>query len=272
MAASPAGKTIAGPRVHASGMKVRVTYTIAAFYRFVSLDDPSSLRNQLRAIFGATDLRGTLLIAPEGINGTMAGSPATIDHLLRVLAETVGLDAAEVKFSLSQNPPFLRQKFQVKAEIIAFRKAKVDPTRAGIYVQPENWNTLLENEDVLLLDTRNRYETDLGTFTGATVPGTETFSDFVTFAREQLDPAKHRKIAMFCTGGIRCEKASAFLLQEGFDEIYHLKGGILKYLEDVPEPQSKWQGACYLFDRRTSVGQADFETPDLETCIGTDRI
>lgn len=200
-----------------------------------------------------------MLIAGEGVNGTMAGSPATIDHLLSVLAEKAGIDRAEVKFSFSDECPFKRLKFLVKPEIITFRRAKVDPTQCGEYVHPQNWNALIADTEVLVLDTRNRYETDIGTFAGATAPGTETFSDFVTYVRENLDPAKHRKVAMFCTGGIRCEKASAFMLQEGFEEIYHSKGGILKYLEDVPKQDSQWQGACYIFDRRTSVEHADFE-------------
>jgi UPF0176 protein len=237
-----------------------VTYTIAAFYRFVSLPAPDALGKEMRALFGDSDLRGTLLIAGEGINGTLAGSAATIDHLLAVLAEKAGLDRAEVKFSFSDERPFKRLKFKVKSEIIAFRKARVDPTQAGHYVQPQDWNALLADEEVLLLDTRNHYETDLGTFTGAVKPGIENFSDFVTYVRENLDPATHRKVAMFCTGGIRCEKASAFMLQEGFDEVYHLKGGILKYLEEVPEQTSKWQGECYIFDDRTSVGHEDFQS------------
>jgi UPF0176 protein len=238
-----------------------VTYTIVAFYRFVSLPNPTALRDELSAAFGESDLRGTLLIANEGVNGTMAGSPSTIDHLLNVLAEKVGLDRVEdVKFSVAKERPFKRLKFRVKREIIAFRKAKVDPTKSGQYVQPQEWNALIADPEVLLLDTRNHYETDLGTFDGATAPATETFSDFVTYVRENLDPAKHHKIAMFCTGGIRCEKASAFMLQEGFDEIYHLKGGILKYLEEVPKETSKWQGTCYVFDHRTSIGHTDFES------------
>jgi UPF0176 protein len=236
-----------------------MTYTIAAFYRFVSLPEPTVLQEELRSAFGEGDLLGTILIAGEGVNGTVAGSQATIDHLLGVLAEKSGLDRAEVKFSFSEERPFGRLKIKVKREIIAFRKAEVDPTQAGRYVQPQEWNALVADPEVLLLDTRNRYETELGTFAGATDPGIERFSDFVTYVRENLDPAKHRKVAMFCTGGIRCEKASAFMLQEGFDEIYHLKGGILKYLEEVPEESSRWQGACYIFDRRTSVGHEDFE-------------
>lgn len=236
-----------------------VTYTIAAFYRFLSLPSPDVLAEELRATFGNSDLRGTMLIAEEGVNGTIAASSQTIDQLLDVLAEKVGINRADVKFSFSETLPFKRLKFRVKAEIIAFRKAQVDPTKAGTYVQPQEWNTLIADPEVLLLDTRNRYETELGTFSGATTPDIDTFSEFVTYVRENLDPTKHRKVAMFCTGGIRCEKASAFMLQEGFDEIYHLQGGILKYLEDVPEQASQWQGACYVFDHRTSVGHEDFE-------------
>jgi UPF0176 protein len=237
-----------------------VTYTIAAFYRFISLPEPTALAERLRAAFCESDLCGTMLIADEGVNGTMAGSPETVDRLLNVLEEEVGLEREEVKFSYSQTPPFKRRKFRVKSEIITFRNTKVDPTKPGKYVDAQEWNGLIAEPDVLLLDTRNHYETDLGTFDGATVPGIETFSDFVTYVRENLDVAKHQKVAMFCTGGIRCEKASAFMLQEGFEEVYHLKGGVLKYLEQVPEYDSKWRGGCYVFDRRTSVGHEDFES------------
>jgi UPF0176 protein len=234
-------------------------YTVVAFYRFFFLSDPSALREDLLAAFGDSDLKGTLLIAGEGVNGTMAGSPATIEKLLDFLAESVSLSREEVKFSVSNERPFKRLKFRLKSSIIAFRNAEVDPTRAGRYVQPQEWNALIEDPEILVLDTRNSYETDLGTFSGATLPEVDTFSDFANYVRENLDPAKHRKVAMFCTGGIRCEKASAFMLQEGFEEVYHLKGGILKYLEDVPKQTSKWKGSCYVFDRRTSVGHEDFE-------------
>jgi UPF0176 protein len=241
-------------------------FKIAALYRFVALPDPAArrpdpatLRDELCAAFCEDDLCGTLLIAPEGVNGTLAGSPQTIDRLLDLLVARVGLDRAEVKFSHAEQRPFGRLKFRVKSEIIAFRKAAVDPTRAGQYVAPQDWNQLLADPEVLLLDTRNQYETEVGTFTGAVDPHIETFSDFVTYVRDHLDPAKHRKVAMFCTGGIRCEKASAFLLQEGFPEVYHLKGGILKYLEEVPPQESKWDGTCFVFDRRRAVGHDDFE-------------
>ncbi len=210
-------------------------------------------------MFEGSDLRGTMLIAGEGVNGTMAASAETMERLLTVLEEKVGIDRAEVKFSFADEPPFGRLKFRMKAEIIAFREAKVDPTQAGQYVLPQDWDALTADPEVLVLDTRNSYETEIGSFAGATAPEIGKFSEFVTYVRENLDPAKHRKVAMFCTGGIRCEKASAFMLQEGFADVYHLKGGILKYLEEVPEEASTWRGECYVFDRRTSVGHEDFE-------------
>ena len=232
--------------------------TVAAFYRFLALDSPATLRDDLRATFAATDLRGTTLIAPEGINGTMAGSPETIDCLLTFLTARTGLNRSEVKFSTAEDPPFRRLKFKLKREIITFRNATVDPSRPGQYVDPDQWNALLADPEVLLLDTRNTYETAIGTFAGATTPPLDTFSDFSDYVQKNLDPAKHRKVAMFCTGGIRCEKASAYMLQQGFPEVFHLKGGILKYLELVPEAASQWQGACYIFDERVSVDHEDF--------------
>ena len=236
-----------------------MNYTIAAFYRFVRISEPNVLREDLFANFGDSDLLGTTLIAGEGVNGTMAGSAATVDRFLQTLAERVGLDLAEVKFSSSEEPPFKRLKFKLKAEIITFRDVAIDPTKPGQYVEPEQWNDLISDPDVLLLDTRNTYETEAGTFEGAVTPELDKFSDFVTYVRENLDTAKHRKVAMFCTGGIRCEKASAFMLQEGFEEVYHLKGGILKYLEQTPKDDSRWQGGCYVFDRRTPVDHETFE-------------
>ena len=235
--------------------------TVAAFYRFLALAAPAALRDELRATFSTTDLLGTTLIAPEGINGTMAGSPETIDRLLNFLADRTGLTRSEVKFSTADAPPFRRLKFKLKREIITFRNATVDPARPGQYVDPHAWNALLADPEVLLLDTRNTYETAIGTFAGAVTPPLDTFSDFSDYVRENLDPARHRKVAMFCTGGIRCEKASAYMLQQGFPEVYHLQGGILKYLETVPTEASQWQGACYIFDERISVDHEDFQAP-----------
>ena len=235
--------------------------TVAAFYRFLALAAPAALRDELRATFSTTDLLGTTLIAPEGINGTMAGSPETIDRLLNFLADRTGLTRSEVKFSTADAPPFRRLKFKLKREIITFRNATVDPERPGQYVDPNEWNELLADPEVFLLDTRNTYETAIGTFVGAITPPLDTFSDFSDYVRENLDPTKHRKVAMFCTGGIRCEKASAYMLQQGFPEVYHLQGGILKYLETVPTEASQWQGACYIFDERISVDHEDFQAP-----------
>lgn len=232
-------------------------YTIAAFYRFVLLPAPAGLQQQLLAAFTEDELCGTILIAEEGVNGTIAGSAETIDRVLALLLQETGLERAEVKFATSEERPFGRLKIQLKSAIIPFRKAEVDPSRTGTFVEPQEWNALIADPEVLLLDTRNHYEVEYGTFAEATDPGIETFSDFASYVREQLDPAKHRKVAMFCTGGIRCEKASAFMLQEGFGEVYQLKGGILRYLEEIPEQSSQWRGTCFVFDRRTSVGHAD---------------
>jgi UPF0176 protein len=245
-------------------MMKEMPFTVAAFYRFTPITNPAAFRDELRAAFTADDLCGTLLIAPEGINGTLAGSPETIGRLLNTLAEKTGLPREEVKFSHADARPFGRLKFLVRKEIIPFRKAAVDTTHPGTYVDPQAWNALIADPGVLLLDTRNHYETEIGTFAGAIDPHIEHFSDFATYVRENLDPAKTPKVAMYCTGGIRCEKASAFMLQEGFTEVYHLKGGILKYLEEVPEQASQWQGTCFVFDRRTSVGHADYPDANIE--------
>ena len=234
-------------------------YTVAAFYRFFALADPSALREDLRAAFAETDLLGTTLLAPEGVNGTMAASAETIDRFLAFLGERTGLTRDEVKFSSSDKPPFRRLKFKRKREIITFRNTSVDPTRPGQYVDPQEWNALIADPEVLLLDTRNTYETEIGTFVGAATPPLATFSDFATYVREHLDPTQHTKVAMFCTGGIRCEKASAYMLQQGFPQVFHLKGGILKYLEEVPVEASKWEGDCYIFDERVSVDHKDFK-------------
>jgi UPF0176 protein len=246
-------------------MEVRVTYTIAAFYRFITISDLAALRDEMLWLFRETDLLGTMLIAPEGINGTMAASPATIERLLATLSDRVGLDRSEVKFSSSEEPPFRRLKFKVKPEIITFRNVSVDPAKPGQYVGPEQWNSLISDPETLVLDTRNTYESEIGTFDGAVTPPLDNFSDFVTYVRENLDPTRHQKIAMFCTGGIRCEKASAFMLQEGFGEVYHLKGGILKYLEETPKQDSKWRGGCYVFDERVSVDHETFASEENQT-------
>lgn len=233
-----------------------MSYTIAALYRFVPLQDLQSLRQVLLSAFVSLDLCGTLLLAPEGINGTLAGSAASIDAMLELLAQHTGLPREDVKFSHAETKPFNRLKIRLKREIITFNQPSAEPTvQVGTYVAPRDWNALIDDPEVVLLDTRNKYETMIGSFSGAEDPLIETFTEFADYVRSNLDPARHKKVAMFCTGGIRCEKASAFMRAEGFAEVYHLKGGILKYLEEVPAEESRWNGECYVFDRRVAVGQ-----------------
>ena len=232
-----------------------MAYTIAAFYRFTPITDPATLRCDLKHEATRLGLCGTLLIAPEGINGTLAGAVDSINEMLNLLMHRAGLPRADVKFSEAEEKPFNRLKIRLKREIITFNQPGASPTvLAGQYVAAQDWNALLADPDVLLLDTRNRYETRLGSFAGALDPGLAQFSDFAVYVRQNLDPARHRKVAMFCTGGIRCEKAASFMLQEGFAEVYHLQGGILKYLEEVPAQTSRWKGDCYVFDHRMAVG------------------
>jgi len=234
-------------------------YAVAAFYQFVSLPDAAAIRAPLRALCAAHRLKGTILLAREGINGTVAGAPA---DLHAAIAELRGgplfggrLDKLELKYSAAAAMPFRRLKVRLKKEIITFGDDRADPTRqVGIYVDPSAWNALIESGDVLLLDTRNRFEVAMGTFAGAVDPAIDSFGAFKDFVARRLDPQRDRKIAMFCTGGIRCEKASAYLLANGFAEVYHLRGGILKYLETTPEAESLWRGACFVFDERVALG------------------
>ena len=232
---------------------------VAAFYQFAALPDFRELREPLRAICAGLGLKGSVLLAHEGINGTLAGSPEAIAALVEELrrGELFGgrLDNLELKFSTASAMPFQRLKVRLKKEIITLGDISADPTRqVGIYVDPADWNALIAAPDTLVIDTRNAFEVALGTFSDAVDPGIKSFGQFKDFAARQLDPVKHRKIAMFCTGGIRCEKASAYLLSRGFAEVYHLKGGILKYLEAVPEAESRWRGGCFVFDERVALG------------------
>jgi UPF0176 protein len=236
-----------------------MTYKVAALYQFVSLPDYRELRDLLHAVCSDLGIKGTLLLAQEGINGTVAGTEEGIDALMAELRDGPlfrgRLDNLELKFSAASEMPFQRMKVRLKKEIVTLGDPLVDPTRkVGTYVSPAEWNTLIEDEDVVLLDTRNDFEVEMGTFEGAVDPRIKKFSEFKDFVRNELNPAKHKKVAMFCTGGIRCEKASAYMLNQGFGEVYHLKGGILKYLEDVPETESRWNGGCFVFDERVSLG------------------
>jgi UPF0176 protein len=232
---------------------------VAAFYQFARLSDFRELREPLRAICARLGLKGSMLLAPEGINGTLAGEPASIDALVGELQAGAlfggRLDHLELKFSHASAMPFARLKIRLKKEIVTLGDTAVDPTRqVGTYVEPSDWNALISAPDTLVIDTRNAFEVAMGTFDGAIDPGIRSFGQFKDFAARHLDPAKHRKIAMFCTGGIRCEKASAYLLAQGFSEVYHLKGGILRYLEGISKQQSRWRGECFVFDKRVALG------------------
>jgi UPF0176 protein len=234
-------------------------YKVAAFYQFAALPDFRGLREPLRAICADLKLKGSVLLAREGINGTLAGSAEAIGELVDALrhGELFGgrLDRLELKFSTASAMPFGRLKVRLKNEIVTLGDTQADPTKqVGIYVDPADWNDLIAAPDTLLIDTRNAFEVAMGTFEGAIDPGIKSFGQFKEFATSHLDPAKHRRVAMFCTGGIRCEKASSYLLSRGFVEVYHLKGGILKYLEGVPEAQSRWRGECFVFDERLALG------------------
>ncbi|MBY0429245.1 MAG: rhodanese-related sulfurtransferase [Alphaproteobacteria bacterium] len=232
-----------------------MTYTVAALYRFTPIADVPTLRTRLKNAFEKLGICGSLLIAPEGINGTLAGSADGIEAMLNLLQETTGLTREEVKFSTSPFKPFDKLKVRLKKEIVTFKQPSANPhERVGTYVEPKDWNALISDPNVTVLDTRNTYETMVGVFEGAIDPNIEQFTDFADFVAKTLDPNKHSKIAMYCTGGIRCEKASAYMLAQGFPEVYHLKGGILKYLEEIPREESKWNGECYVFDRRMAVG------------------
>jgi UPF0176 protein len=232
---------------------------VAAFYQFAALPDFRELREPLRAICAGLGLKGSVLLAHEGINGTLAGSrqaiAAWVEELQQGRLFGGRLDRLELKFSQASAMPFQRLKIRLKKEIVTLGDAATDPTRqVGIYVDPADWNDLIAAPDTLVIDTRNQFEVAMGTFEGALDPGIKNFGQFKEFAACHLDPAKHRKIAMFCTGGIRCEKASAYLLARGFAEVYHLKGGILRYLEGVPPAQSRWRGECFVFDDRVALG------------------
>jgi UPF0176 protein len=232
---------------------------VAAFYQFAALPDFRELREPLRAVCAGLKLKGSVLLAHEGINGTLAGSAAAIDALVGELRQGPlfggRLDNLELKFSGAAAMPFQRLKIRLKKEIVTLGDHAADPAQqAGIYVEPTDWNALIADPDTLVIDTRNAFEVAMGTFPGALDPGIASFGQFKDFAARHLDSARHRKIAMFCTGGIRCEKASAYLLARGFAEVYHLKGGILKYLEGVPEAESRWRGECFVFDDRVALG------------------
>jgi UPF0176 protein len=239
-------------------------FTVCALYHFTRFDDPAALREPLLAVCRDNAITGTLLLAKEGINGTVAGPEIGIETVLTHLRALPGCADLEWKLSPAKERPFPRMKVRLKKEIVTMGVPDVDPrARVGHYVQPADWNELIQSPDVAVIDTRNDYEVAIGTFEGAVDPKTDSFREFPAWWEKNKDRFHNKRIAMFCTGGIRCEKSTNYLLSQGVEEVYHLKGGILKYLEEVPAEHSTWQGECFVFDGRVSVGHGLKEGPHL---------
>ena len=239
-------------------------YTIAALYHFTRFDEPAAIQGPLLALCEAQKISGSLLLAKEGINGTIAGPRAGIDAVLTHIRALPGCADLIWKESEAREQPFRRLKVRLKKEIVTMGQPDVDPlARVGHYVEPADWNELIQSPDVAVIDTRNDYEVAIGTFEGAVDPETASFRDFPAWWDANKDRFHNKRIAMFCTGGIRCEKSTNFLLGQGVEDVYHLKGGILKYLEEVPQEDSTWQGECFVFDARVSVGHGLVEGPHL---------
>ncbi|WP_431687740.1 rhodanese-related sulfurtransferase [Hahella sp. NBU794] len=229
-------------------------YVICALYKFVALDDFEALRAPLLEVMEKNEIKGTLLLAREGVNGTVSGTREGMDALLAWLKSDPRMADLSYKESYDENIPFYRTKVKLKKEIVTMGVEGIDPKRVvGTYVKPQDWNALITDPEVLLIDTRNDYEVQIGKFKNAINPNTETFREFPDYVKSNLDPAKHKKVAMYCTGGIRCEKSTAYLKELGFEDVYHLEGGILKYLEEVPQEESTWEGECFVFDNRVAV-------------------
>ena len=246
------------------------TVVVAALYKFVSLPDYQQLQEPLLLFCQQQGIKGTILLAQEGINGTIAGTRTGIDQVLEFLRSDQRLVDLEQKESYTDQPPFEKIKVRLKKEIVTLGIPEVDPNdKVGIYVEPKEWNDLITDPEVTVIDTRNDYEISIGTFKRAENPHTEIFREFPEFVSENLDPHTHKKVALFCTGGIRCEKASSYMISKGFQEVYHLKGGILKYLEEVPQEESLWEGECFVFDERVAVSHGLQEgSYDLCFCCG----
>ena len=241
-------------------------FLTAALYKFVSLPDYKNLQQPILDACLKHNIKGTILIAQEGINGTIAGKPDDIHAVLGYLRRDARLSDLEHKESYADKHPFYRMKVKLKKEIVTMGVPEVNPNFVvGTYVKPEDWNSIISDPDVIVLDTRNDYETHIGTFKGAIDPKTTTFREFPHYVEQNLDKTKHKKVAMFCTGGIRCEKASSYMKQQGFEEVYHLQGGILKYLETVPKEESLWEGECFVFDQRVGVKHG-LEVGEYDQC------
>jgi UPF0176 protein len=240
--------------------------TVAALYHFSRFPDPALLKPGLLETCVANGVKGSLLLAPEGINGTIAGPRAGIDAVLAAVRALPGCEGLEWKESFAESMPFGRMKVKLKREIVTMGQPDVDPlARVGNYVAARDWNALISDPDTVVIDTRNDYEVAIGTFRGAVDPGTKAFGAFPDWWQENRDRFQGKRIAMFCTGGIRCEKSTNYLLGQGVNQVFHLKGGILKYLEEVPEAESLWQGQCFVFDDRVSVGHG-LQPGGLKVC------
>jgi len=232
------------------------SFQVSAFYLFTRIENPTALKTALEVTLRETAILGTVLLAQEGVNGTISGPSNEVEHFLRDLAQRIGVDRIPYKVASASYRPFHRMKVRIKKEIVTLGVDGIDPTRnVGTYVAPEKWNELISRDDVVLIDTRNDYEYTVGSFAGAVNPMTRSFREFPEYVAANLNPEKTPKVAMFCTGGIRCEKASALMLEKGFKEVYHLEGGILEYFNRVPVDQSRWQGECFVFDERVTVDQ-----------------
>ncbi|SHE34617.1 UPF0176 protein [Ruegeria intermedia] len=246
-------------------------YTIAALYHFTRFADPDALRAPLLELCRAQSVKGTLLLAHEGINGTIAGPRAGIDAVLAHIRALPGCADLEWKEATASQPPFGKMKVRLKKEIVTMGQPDVDPrARTGHYVEPQDWNDLIRSDDVVVIDTRNDYEVSIGTFEGAIDPKTASFRDFPAWWEQNKHRFHNKRVAMFCTGGIRCEKSTNYLLGQGVEDVYHLKGGILRYLEEVPPEDSTWKGECFVFDNRVSVGHGLVEGPH-QLCHGCRR-
>lgn len=243
-----------------------MNYLIATFYKFAAISELEAKRGQIFALCEELEVRGTIILAEEGINGTIAGTAEAIARVMTFIRSFSGLADLEHKESTTTQLPFAKLKVKIKPEIVTLGLPAVNPTRqVGTYVAPQQWNQIISDPEVTVIDTRNDYEVEIGSFQRAKNPHTDSFRDFPQYVAEHLDPQQHPKVAMFCTGGIRCEKASSYLLSQGFKEVYHLKGGILKYLEEVSPTESMWSGECFVFDERVAVKEG-LELGSHELC------
>ncbi|MFY0608832.1 MAG: rhodanese-related sulfurtransferase [Candidatus Atelocyanobacterium thalassa] len=245
-----------------------MSYTVATFYKFIFFSEYAEKKSSLFKYCQDHSIKGTILLSQEGINGTIAGTSENVHKIVDYLKEDVRFIDLEVKYSMSSYLPFKRIKVRLKQEIVTLGISEIYPEQqVGTYVDPEEWNNILENEEIPVIDTRNIYEIAIGTFKGAINPQTHFFREFPSYIKNNLNPEKHKKVAMFCTGGIRCEKASSYLLKKGFKEVFHLKGGILNYLKNISESQSLWEGECFVFDERVAV-KHKLEKGNYKMCTG----